>query len=921
MKKILTFLILLPLLISGAYAQENIMEWVRHVSSPNLLFGEGVSTDDEGNAIITGYFNTYLALFGDTLIVESDRNSMFLAKVSPENELIWFVTAEADGNQGVTGFKTVYKNGYIYQIGDYRGTATFGSVDFAEITLPGSDYRSMYIARYTTDGLLEWVKPVTTSNSLGLVLTGGTHDLVVDDYGGVYVSTQFRNSLNFAGVSIEDPTPGENLFNALVAKLDANGAYQWHWTSVNSGSDQAQGMALKNNESLFFTVRYADSLTVDNHIASSPGFAVVEFDLDGNYLWHQFMVTSASLSTGVRCFSVDFDEDENLYLAGSYRTDILWDQETGLPVENPVRSDGFIIKIDGNTRQWLWGKALGNPEENDDIKSIAYTSAGNFMLGGNFKGVMELNDELTLTSHEESVDGFWAQMDTEGDILMGESFGGSSGETVAQLALHDNDEAFIIGRFQNDFQYYSDELLFSSWGSFDVFLVKIGIVPSAVELDYIAINGEPLEGFEPETTQYSVMLPWDTQDVPQVSAGAAHPQSNVEIEQAVSITGTEAERTATITVTSEDETESQDYILTFGVSSGDATLSSLEVDDMPLADFQPDNLAYEVAFPDSVTDVPVVTATANDVNATVQIQQANSLTGDEEQRTATITVTAQDPDVLLEYTVTFRYIGTDATLAEINLDGEPVENFDPETEMYHVKVLSFDNLPLIEAVPADANASVVISDPESSTGGDEVFMLVHILVTAEDNETTRDYYLRFREVSSNALLNLIQVDEEDLAGFDPQIFDYILDWENGDGSLPFVDALPQSEDADVLITQVVSLEGTQEERTAEILVIAEDGETTNTYTVFFDVSADVPLRKQAMVNIFPNPARGSITINSQLMTGEMVITNATGKVVQKGLLPSNQFTLDISEYPVGVYVIQISGKNHATVETGIFIKK
>ncbi|TVQ16743.1 MAG: hypothetical protein EA361_03630, partial [Bacteroidetes bacterium] len=475
MKRIFTFLILLQLLVSGAYAQENIFEWARHVSSPNLLFGEGVSTDDEGNAIITGYFNTYLALFGDTLITESNRNSMFLAKVSPDNELLWLVTAEADGNQGVTGFKTVHKNGYIYQMGDFRGTATFGSMDFAEITLSGNEYRAMYVARYTTNGILEWVRPVTTTNSLGMVMTGGTHDMVVDDFGGVYVSTQFRNSLNFAGVPIDDPTPDENLFNALVAKLDANGAYQWHWTTINSGADQAQGMALKNNESLFFTVRYGDSLTVGDHIANSPGFAVVEFDLSGNYLWHQFMVTTSSISTGVRCFAVEFDDEDNIYLAGSYRTDIFWDQETGLPVVNSARSDGFVIKIDGDTRAWMWGKALGDPAENDDIRSMAFTSEGNFMLAGNFIGAMVLNDELTLTSFEESTDGFWALMDTSGEILHGESLGGSSNETLTQMALNANDEAFLIGRFQNDFRYLPNELLFSSWGSFDMFLVKIGV--------------------------------------------------------------------------------------------------------------------------------------------------------------------------------------------------------------------------------------------------------------------------------------------------------------------------------------------------------------------------------------------------------------------------------------------------------------
>ncbi|TVQ13984.1 MAG: T9SS C-terminal target domain-containing protein, partial [Bacteroidetes bacterium] len=357
-------------------------------------------------------------------------------------------------------------------------------------------------------------------------------------------------------------------------------------------------------------------------------------------------------------------------------------------------------------------------------------------------------------------------------------------------------------------------------------------------------------------------------------------------------------------------------------ASGDATLASVEVDGIPLAGFDPDSLAYEVVLPASVVAVPEVTATASDENASVQVQQATLITGDEEERTANILVTAQDPAVTLEYTVTFRYIGTDASLAAILLDGEPMEEFEPETEMYHLTIPSFDDFPIIEASPADENASVAISDPESSTGGDVVFMLVHILVTAEDNETTRDYYLQFRELSSNALLSMIWIDEELLEDFDSEIFDYTLDWDYGDGSLPVVEAMPQSEDAQVLVTQVVSLDGTVEERTAEILVIAENGETTHTYTVFFDVFTNIHHASEAtLMKVYPNPASHTLTISTQSKAGILTITNALGMEMLRIKKPQEYNTIDISQYPSGMYFVRMIDKTEAIVETGIFIKK
>ncbi len=704
-------------------------------------------------------------------------------------------------------------------------------MDFVDQTVSSNDFRGMYIAKYTSLGVLEWVRTITTDNSIGLVLTGGAHDLAVDNAGAVYISTSFRNSINIAGTQVPDPTPGDNLFNALVTKLDANGAYQWHWNTINSGADQGQAMKIRNADELFFTVRYADSLTVGGNIHATGGmggFALIEFNLAGNYQWHAFMTTESSIATGVRCFSMEFDDESNIYLAGSYRTGIFWDQETSLPVVNSTRSDGFIIKIDGDTKDWLWGKEFGDPDENDDIRTIAYTSHDNFVISGVFRGEMELNEDLTLESNEGSADGFWAIVDKDGDASDGFAFGGASNEVVSQMAVTPENDVYIIGRFQNDFAYGDVE--FNALGSFDFFLIKLGEASQDASLASIEINGDPLDGFDPGILSYLFSLPADAEDV------------------------------------------------------------------------------------------PLVTASATDPDAVVIVTQAESLTGDESDRTATILVTAADGETTLTYSVIFRLKNTNAELAEIFLDGQPLAGFNPQIISYEIVIDDIENIPEITAVTADENASYEVMDPAQEPGNDD-WWIAEILVTAEDPAFLMSYYLWFREISDIATLTQINIDGVILQGFDSDVLHYEVELASGTTSVPFVEGIATSPWANVETTQATSITGDEEERTASLLVTAEDG-TTLAYTVLFTMDdTSVSDMTEDYFRIYPNPAQYKIYLNLPAGFERVQLYSINGLMVMETAGYSDNGILNVESLPSGVYLLKISDTQGNTQIQRIIIRK
>lgn len=815
MKRFIPFILLVFVIQASLSAQSNLLRWVSHGSSPNALMAEGVTTDPSGNAYVTGYFNTYFAWEGDTLEVVSPRNSMYFAKISPQQEVLWQVTAQADGIQGVTGFKSVYRNGFVYLMGDLRGTATFTSMDFSDVTVSGNDFRTMYVAKYTDTGILEWVRTLTTNNSSGFTLTGGTHDLAVDHTGAVYISTQFRNNLNIAGVAVADPTPGENLFNALVAKLDANGAYQWHWTSTHSGADQGQAINIRNNNELYVAVRYSDSLSVGGHIstrAGQGGLALIQFDLAGNYQWHRFMETQSNLATGVRCFSMEFSTDNHIYLAGSYRTDIVWGVDTLLATVNESRTDGFIIKIDAEDKLWQWGKAYGDPAENDEIKSVLVSADQDLFFTGIFRGTMQLTDDLELVATGTSADGFWAMANDQGEPWDGFAFGGVSNVVLTQAALSPLGEYFVMGRFQNLWAYADVEL--ESWNSFDMFLLKLSPASSNASLAEIFIDDQMLDGFDPQILQ------------------------------------------------------------------------------------------YEFALDNDVQQVPMVSATLADLAATLEIVQAQSIDGEETQRTATLTVTAEDGETLLVYEVVFRYKRTNTLLEALFLDGEAVEGFNPLQNDYYFVIPSLEAIPAITAITHDPAASYQVIDPDPDMEGSPWIVYI-VLVTAEDTAFEQEYSISFREIDTNARLLEITLDDQPLAGFNPETFQYTIVLPPGTEQMPQIQAVAESEFAQVIIIPAESLSGTEAQRTASVVVTAEDETTILTYTILFsldDTGINEWLHQAGFV--YPNPARESIWVRGEGIHADLEIVSLEGKVVIRVSVNGGE-KISVEHLPPGVYLLRL----------------
>lgn len=917
MKRIFTFLIIL-LFAASSFSQQNQYQWTLTGGGAGAEIAEGVTTDNSGNAYITGAFRSPMTILETEFTSTSTLNIMYLAKVSPDQELLWLVTAEADGNTGASGFKTIYKNGFVYLMGDFRGNATFYSADFSEINLT-STTRAMFIAKYTDSGMLEWVRKMESSNTIGIIPTGSANNMVVDDAGAVYFTTHFRTDLDLAGTLVEpDAELGGTNYFFVVAKFDALGAYQWHWNSTNAGDDRGEAITLTPGGNILFSVRYASSLTVNEITTENAtgGMALIELDSDGEYVWDHHFLTAATNQSAIT--GLESDADNNIYIGGQSRTTLTWDEETVYAPINATRLSAMLIKLNAN-REIVWANFFGNPDQNDNLSAVKLSAEGKVYVAGVVRGIVEFNEDLTIETNGDNVDAFWAAFTPEGVAIEAGTFGGTSNEVLSDIAISPNNDIYLFGRFQNEFQAGEDT--FTSAGSWDFYLVKMGDLSSNAMLAEIHIDEEPLADFDPEVFAYEVALAAGTEEVPLVAAIAAHPAAEVTVVQALNIDGNEVERTAVITVIAEDPEFTSEYTVTFRLKSVDASLASITIEEEVLEGFDAETFEYLVSLPFNTPQVPEVEAMATDENAQVSIIQAQNLTGTVEERTAVITVVAEDPEFTSEYTVTFRLKSDDATLADILLDGVSLEGFSPIEVQYFFSLNHDEEIPVVTAIASDENATVVIGDPEDITG-DEYTTLVVITVTAEDDTFWLEYWLWFRYKDTDASLTEITLDEMALEGFDPEVFAYQVTLPAGSTEVPEVDAVTASESATVVITQATDLLGDEAARTATILVTAEDGAFSLTYTIVFDrdvTSVDNPQILQ--IKVFPNPV-----VNQMNITGlgtnvkGLSLIDITGQAIWTTQVIRETEQVDLTNIPGGIYMLRVI-KTNGSIQVIRIIKR
>jgi len=263
------------------------------------------------------------------------------------------------------------------------------------------------------------------------------------------------------------------------------------------------------------------------------------------------------------------------------------------------------------------------------------------------------------------------------------------------------------------------------------------------------------------------------------------------------------------------------YTIHFAVTkSNAATLQSLKLDGVALAEFAPNtfNYVYTLAF--GATHAPIVTAIGSDPTQQVIITDAPSLEG-----TAHIKVLAQD-GTIGTYSVKFVCAQqANVTLKDIAANGTTITGFDPNQTNYSIDLESGAMAPTITYEAYDTTQMIAVAD--AGLNG------VKIVVTAQNGDQ-RVYNIKFNMLpSTNALLTDLQLyngnEFKSLAGFDANTLEYTQSLEWRTKNVPAIH--PISAHAG----QTVTIHYGAINDTTLVHVVAQDGVSFKDYTIYFPV--------------------------------------------------------------------------------------
>ena len=410
---------------------------------------------------------------------------------------------------------------------------------------------------------------------------------------------------------------------------------------------------------------------------------------------------------------------------------------------------------------------------------------------------------------------------------------------------------------------------------YHVYFIFTKELSTDVTLSQIYINGEALEGFDPENLNYLVTIQ-EEQPTPNVLAEKGH---NL---QSVSIV---AGDTTYIHVTAEDTTQQATYTIIFQRElSSYSYLQAIYLNDTIIDGFRADSMTYDFTLPFGTQELPIITYDLGHQLQQVSVDTFSAEINGQAQTTIRLTVTAADQLSASEYDIRMTIAhNDDCTLQRVTVKGETLAGFHADTLTYDIEYpIGTDSTELIGAddiiaIPTDSNATVTITQNEQT---------ILIQVIAQNEKDVRIYTINQSILlSSNALLADILLDSVSLRDFDPAITEYTYYITE---AVPSVTAIAADSTATIDYGMYVANEPYQ------IYVTAADG-TECVYTIYF-VAATIqasasPTKHDVIIKHIPGTLdfavatiRKNVSVGIYTAEGHLIYYNKVTEISQNNAI-------------------------------------
>jgi hypothetical protein len=375
-------------------------QWLTHLTASGADSGRGIAIDSAGNSYTTGSFTGgRLTVYGRSLSLASTLPTIggtdaFIIKYNTNGSPLWatqIASTAADAGYAITSDV----NGNVYVTGE-GGTGSVVTAYNANgsafgTTLANAGGTDVFIAKYTSDGVVQWVARVaSTGADIGYAVN-------TDSSGNLYVGGQAGAAMtayNSDGSTFSPAITNAGNTDAFVAKYNSSGVVQWVARVASTGADRVFAIATDASGNVYVTGQGGSNAVVTVFNANGTAFPttlansgntdtfLVKYDTNGSVQW---VTRVASDFTDIG-YSLATDSDGNVYL-GCQGTVIVPRNSDGtaftISFPPTFTVDAYIVKYNASGFvQWV---GMVASVDADTALGIAIDSAGNVCVAGEMR--------------------------------------------------------------------------------------------------------------------------------------------------------------------------------------------------------------------------------------------------------------------------------------------------------------------------------------------------------------------------------------------------------------------------------------------------------------------------------------------------------------------------------------------------------
>jgi hypothetical protein len=426
--------------------------WTRQFGSTNAAgnntdFARDIATDPAGNVYVTGsFFGT--SSFGPTNLTSAGDIDFFLAKYSPSGALTWIVRGGGpnfDSGQEIS----VGPDGSVYVAGIMESGAVFGTN-----AMSNAGGHDMFLAKYTPDGQLVWVR------GAGGSADDGPHGLTVDAGGSVFVTGHLQNNFAIGGTNLI--SGGQ--WDYFLAKYDAAGSLQWVRQGVGTDFDYALGVATDSAGNVYTAVTFQSpfGLGATNFVnLAARDLCLASYDGNGTLRWARQFPLPGTRKLG----KLRRDPAGNLLLTLNFSGTVTLGTNT---LQSAGSEDVLVAKFDANGTP-LWARQGGSTGDDFNTGDLAVDAQGNAFVVTSF--VAPATFSATPLPNAGNDDVVVAKYNAAGAQLWALALGSAGTERALGVAVGPDGQALVGGTFANAIDFRGTP--FASFGGNDGFVVKL----------------------------------------------------------------------------------------------------------------------------------------------------------------------------------------------------------------------------------------------------------------------------------------------------------------------------------------------------------------------------------------------------------------------------------------------------------------